>query len=227
MERPVAVIVGGFASILVASYIVYAPAAGAAPECPFFSHEAYAAAVRKNVDEVRARDLYGKNLDTVSPEDRAAMERIDRESREWTAACYPPGGTTIAPRLGLPDAVPAFDPEPLEPGPKPPLIVDSIDNSATAPGPATSPVDCTKLREAYSALGPVVTVGDAVAKLNKVPGFSQVQGASLLLCGLDAVPAALGNPSPENQQRIYEGLCGGIAYFTNGIFDGCGDTPVR
>ncbi|WP_131816167.1 hypothetical protein [Mycolicibacterium porcinum] len=93
---------------------------------------------------------------------------------------------------------------------------------------SSSNVDCTKLRAAYDTLGPVTDNADAAAKLNhlKIPGLSLITGTSLALCGLDAVPHAIDNPSPDNQQRVFDGACGAIDNISNGIINPCGDTPV-
>jgi hypothetical protein len=113
-------------------------------------------------------------------------------------------------------SAPYFDPEPLQPLPEDPA--PSVESN----------VDCTKLRAAYDTLGPVTNTADAAAKLNhlKIPGLSQVTGTSLALCGLDAIPAAIQDPSLENQQRVFDGACGAVDNITNGIVDPCGDTPV-
>ncbi len=119
-------------------------------------------------------------------------------------------------------ALPSFNPGPLA-VPDKPLIVDSLPDAD-----AEAPVDCTQLRRAYDSLGPVLDTADAAAKLNhlRVPGLSQVTGLHLAMCGLDAIPAALESPSSLNQQRVFDGACGGIEQVTNGLINICGDTPV-
>ncbi|GFG48895.1 DUF732 domain-containing protein [Mycolicibacterium agri] len=104
-------------------------------------------------------------------------------------------------------------------------MVRTAQNTVCAPQGETSAVDCTKLKAAYDSLGPVIDTGDAVARLNKLPGLSQVTGTSLALCAIDAVPAAINNPTRENQQRVADGTCGFISNFTSGLIDLCG-TPV-
>lgn len=96
------------------------------------------------------------------------------------------------------------------------------------PDDGRSAVDCTKLRGAYDTLGPVINAGDAAEKINhlKIPGLSQVTGASLALCAIDAIPAAIGNPDQQNQLRVADGLCGSVNEFTSGLINLCGDTPV-
>jgi hypothetical protein len=90
----------------------------------------------------------------------------------------------------------------------------------------SSAVDCTKLNDAYQSIGPVVTVGDAVAKLKKIPGLSQVEGVSLIECGLDALPYAIDNPSPDNQQRVFDGFCNGVNSIINPTYaDPCANDP--
>lgn len=122
-------------------------------------------------------------------------------------------------------AAPELNPPPLQPVPGSPLI-DDIQSGPDSE--VAAPVDCTKLRGAYDALGPVADSADAAAKLNhlKIPGISQVTGTSLALCGLDAIPAAIANPSQGNQQRVFDGACGAVDQFTGGIINPCGDTPV-
>lgn len=120
---------------------------------------------------------------------------------------------------------------PYEAGPRmiEPVARPDLNPEPSPPTQASEPsngVDCTQLKGAYDSLGPVVDIGDAVAKLNKMPGLSQVQGTSLALCGIDAIPNAIGNPSLENQQRVADASCGALSYFTSGIIDLCGTTPV-
>jgi hypothetical protein len=113
------------------------------------------------------------------------------------------------------------DSTPLQPVQGPPVMGNDVI-------PPSSAVDCTKLRAAYDSLGPVTDTADAVAKLKKlkIPGISQVEGVSLALCGLDAIPAAINNPSPDNQQRVFDSGCGAIDEFTSGVINPCGDTPA-
>lgn len=106
-------------------------------------------------------------------------------------------------------------------------MVTTAQSTVCAPAQGdSSPVDCTQLRKAYDSLGPVIDTGDAVAKLNKLPGLSQVTGTSLGLCAIDAIPAAINNPTLENQQRVADGGCGFVSNFTSGLLNLCGDTPV-
>ena len=106
-------------------------------------------------------------------------------------------------------------------------FVRTAQSTVCAPAQGDSaPVDCTQLRKAYDSLGPVIDTGDAVAKLNKLPGLSQVTGTSLGLCAIDAIPAAINNPTLENQQRVADGGCGFVSNFTSGLINLCGDTPV-
>lgn len=162
---------------------------------------------------------YRAKLPTLSGGERMAYaesvlaqaKRMEAERSNIPAACTPLQPVADAPY---------FNPAPLAPMPETPLIVDGV-------APQQSGVDCTKLRQAYNDMGPVVNIGDAVARLNKIPGLSQVQGTSLALCGIDAVPNAIGNPNQQNQQRVFDGACGAVGQFTNGLIDLCGDTPVR
>ena len=107
-------------------------------------------------------------------------------------------------------------------------MVRTAQSTVCAPQGETAPVDCTKLRDAYDSIGPVINGADAAEKINRlrIPGVSQVTAVSLGLCGIDAIPAAINNPTPDNQQRVFDGGCGFVNQFTNGIIDVCGDTPV-
>lgn len=120
--------------------------------------------------------------------------------------------------------------EPYVPGDR---IVDPVARPDLSPpvqppeaNQPSSGVDCTQLRDAYDSLGPVVDVGEAVGRINKLPGLSQVQAASLALCGIDAIPNAIANPTDANQQRVADAGCGTLNYLTNGLVNLCGDTSV-
>lgn len=153
----------------------------------------------------------------ASPAGQAVVaqgQQIIAERDNPSPACFPlPTVSTMdAPNLG-----------PLEPIPDRPMIVDSL------PGPNDeSNVDCTQLRAAYEALGPVTDAADAAAKLSgeKIPGLNLVTGGSLAFCGLDAIPAAIANPSQRNQLRVFDGACGAVNQISMGLLDTCGDTTV-
>jgi len=167
---------------------------------------------------------YRTKIQTLSGAERMAYAQsvLDQSKKLEDERSHPP--LSCQP-LSAAASAPYFKPDPLQPVPDKPLIADSLSGP---PSDATSPVDCTKLKGAYDSLGPVSNSADAAAKLNhmKIPGVSQVTGASLALCGLDAIPAAIANPTADNQQRVFDGACGAVDQFTGGIINPCGDTPV-
>lgn len=191
---------------LVAAWIGYSPSAGANPACPYDMNtqsgkDAFQQAIVASSQQVgQNQQSYGPNGNQT-----AAIADINKQRNmsNIILACQGIESTPLAP-IELPKE------------PEPPVAANT----------PSSGVDCTQLKGAYDSLGPVVDIGDAVAKLNKMPGLSQVQGTSLALCGIDAIPNAIGNPSLENQQRVADAGCGAVNYFTNGLIDLCGTTPV-
>jgi hypothetical protein len=206
--------VGGAAAAVAVSCVAHGPAAVAdTADCPIMS-----------------QDFFGTQF-TLQQHANAGWTAA--QTNAWRSKCgYLPGlwETAESKQLqarqaqALPTAAPApqLDPQPLEPVRGAPRIDD------TGPLQQHSPVDCTKLRAAYDSLGPVTSTADAVGKINhlKIPGLSQVEAVSLAECSIDAVPAAIADPSRGNQQRVFDGGCGAVNEATNGIINPCGDTPV-
>jgi hypothetical protein len=201
-------ILGGVAAAIGFS-AAFCPAASADPGCPFdMSTQQGQAAFQQAI--VASSQQIGQSQQSYGPNGNQAAAIGDinnqRNMSNIILACQNIQSTPLAP-VQLPKE------------PEPPV---------QQPDDGRSPVDCTKLRGAYDSLGPVLDAGDAAEKINhlKIPGLSQVTGASLALCTIDAVPAAIANPDPENQRRVADGFCGSVNQFTNGIIDVCGDTPV-
>lgn len=239
VKRLVAV-VGGLAAAVGVSVAVSEPAQADPAACPFDMHtDAGRQALQQSFDNYTAQvAAMQKEFNDQSPTAREAAltngevdkalakqkQLIDERQAQaftcWDTLSAPPQ-SPMGPLLPTLDPLPDAPLDERLPQPTAPMIVDSL-------GDPQSAVDCTKLRSAYDSLGPVTSSADAVAKLNhlKIPGLSQVTGVSLGLCGLDAIPAAIENPTLGNQQRVYDGACGAVDNFTNGIINPCGDTPV-
>jgi hypothetical protein len=206
--------VGGAAAAVAVSCVAYSPAAAAdTADCPTMS-----------------QDFFGTQF-TLQAHANAGW--TGAQTNAWRSKCgylYGLWETAESKQLQarqaeeLPTAAPApqLDPQPLQPVRGAPLIGDSVQQPS-------SPVDCTKLRAAYNSLGPVTSTADAVNKLNqlKIPGISQVEAASLALCSIDAIPAAIADPNQGNQQRVFDGGCGAVDEATSGIINPCGDTSAH
>lgn len=230
--KKLAVVAGGIAAAIGFSLSGTVPAkAEPYVPCPFDmtteagrqalkqSFDNYSAQVRAINNKANNRPVEEREAFSKSPQGIEMMARANQliaERTQQSATCW----DTLT--LRAPAPVDDFNPAPLDPLPDRPMIVDSY-------APPTSNVDCTKLRAAYDALGPVTDATDAAAKLNhmKIPGLSLITGISLAQCGLDAIPAAIDNPSLDNQQRVFDGACGAVDNVTNGIINPCGDTPVN
>jgi hypothetical protein len=208
--------ISGVAAALAATCLAYSPPAAGGPACPYdMSTRAGQSAMGQQVLDYTQRASATHDVGDLNALNNLTYACIDGYSQQ------PNPQQQQYPQMQLIAPLPDFNPGPLQPVPTPPLIVDSYT-------PPSSGVDCTKLRAAYDSLGPVASTADAVAKLNhiKIPGVSQVTGTSLALCALDAIPNAIGNPSPANQQRVFDGGCGAVDEVTGGIINPCGDTTA-
>lgn len=75
---------------------------------------------------------------------------------------------------------------------------------------AVQSTSCRDLNNAWSSLDAVLPAADRFLQLRKLFGLGLVSGAQLLGCDISGIPAAIANPSPENHEEVFTGICNGL-----------------